>query len=93
MIKFPVVVIAAASASFLATGGHSVFLRAGKYVEASVSPSCRIKGNISMNGGERIYHLPGQVFYEETRIRPEFGERWFCTGTDARAAGWRKARR
>src|SRR4051794_23244536 len=27
--------------------------------------------------GERIYHVPGQKFYSQTSIRPEFGERWF----------------
>jgi len=55
--------------------------------------SCDIKGNISINTGERIYHVPGQEHYDETIIRPEYGERWFCTEAEARAAGWRKARR
>jgi hypothetical protein len=54
---------------------------------------CDIKGNISINSGERIYHVPGQMFYSETIIRPEYGERWFCTEQEAIAAGWRKARR
>lgn len=56
-----------------------------------VDPGCRIKGNISSSG--KIYHLPGQAFYEQTGIRPERGERWFCSEADARAAGWRVARR
>lgn len=55
------------------------------------NPSCRIKGNISKNG--RIYHVPGQEFYERTGINTERGERWFCSATEARAAGWRAARR
>ncbi|MEM6372258.1 MAG: thermonuclease family protein [Pseudomonadota bacterium] len=54
-------------------------------------PACRIKGNISDNG--RIYHVPGQAFYERTGINPARGERWFCSGAEARAAGWRAARR
>ncbi|WP_245278960.1 hypothetical protein [Mesorhizobium loti] len=54
---------------------------------------CNIKGNISINTGEEIYHVPGQKFYDETIIRPEFGERWFCSEAEARAAGWRKSRR
>lgn len=54
--------------------------------------SCDIKGNISINSGERIYHVPGQEYYSETQIRTEFGERWFCTEAEARAAGWRKSR-
>lgn len=52
---------------------------------------CTIKGNISGSG--RIYHLPGQADYDRTRISPDKGERWFCTEAEARAAGWRRARR
>lgn len=54
---------------------------------------CNIKGNVSINSGERIYHVPGQQDYAATIIRPEYGERWFCTEDQARAAGWRKAGR
>ncbi|WP_025056702.1 thermonuclease family protein [Sulfitobacter noctilucicola] len=54
--------------------------------------SCRIKGNISAKGA-RIYHMPGQKFYERTGIRPEHGERWFCSEAQARASGWRPAKR
>ena len=46
---------------------------------------CSIKGNISKNTGERIYHTPGQEYYAQTRINS--GERWFCSEADARAAG------
>ncbi|TJU72556.1 MAG: thermonuclease family protein [Mesorhizobium sp.] len=52
---------------------------------------CNIKGNISSGG--HIYHVPGQKYYDETRITSQKGERWFCSEADARAAGWRKARR
>lgn len=52
---------------------------------------CNIKGNISSGG--RIYHVPGQKYYNETRITSRKGERWFCSEAEARAAGWRKARR
>ena len=55
--------------------------------------TCRIKGNVSINSGKRIYHVPGQEFYSRTKIRPKYGERWFCTEEEARAAGWQKARR
>jgi endonuclease YncB( thermonuclease family) len=51
-----------------------------------------IKGNISRNGGERIYHVPGSSSYDETRIDVANGERWFCTEEDARRAGWRPRR-
>ncbi|MBN9250932.1 MAG: thermonuclease family protein [Mesorhizobium sp.] len=53
---------------------------------------CNIKGNVS-NKGERIYHLPGQKFYEKTKISESKGERWFCSEAEARSAGWRKAQR
>lgn len=59
----------------------------------SLAGACTVKGNISVDTGERIYHVPGQKFYEETRITPQKGERWFCSEEEARAAGWRKARR
>ena len=54
--------------------------------------ACAIKGNISASG-ERIYHVPGQEHYSRTRISTSRGERWFCTEADARAAGWRRARK
>jgi hypothetical protein len=53
---------------------------------------CGIKGNISTTTGERIYHVPGQKYYFVTRIDRFRGERWFCSESDARAAGWRKSR-
>lgn len=49
------------------------------------------QGNIS-SSGERIYHLPGQRFYNVTKIDTSKGERWFCTETQARNAGWRKSK-
>lgn len=53
---------------------------------------CGIKGNISATTGERIYHMPGQKYYFSTRIDRSSGERWFCSETEAVAAGWRKSR-
>jgi hypothetical protein len=52
---------------------------------------CDIKGNISVDSGEKIYHVPGQRYYDQTQISPEYGERWFCTEAEALDAGWRKA--
>ncbi len=54
-------------------------------------PSCAIKGNINA-AGARIYHLPGASGYEETVIRVEQGEQWFCSVDEAVAAGWRARR-
>lgn len=61
-------------------------------VAQSASGACNIKGNVSVRSGERIYHVPGQEYYDETEIRPEHGERWFCSEADARAAGWRRSK-
>jgi hypothetical protein len=61
------------------------------YALSLVSPSCTIKGNVSIDSGEHIYHVPGQEYYDQTRISPQYGERWFCSEAEARAAGWRKA--
>lgn len=67
---------------------------AGILVAAPASaqdPGCNIKGNVSTQG-ERIYHMPGDKYYDETRISASHGERWFCTEAEARQAGWRRAR-
>ncbi|MBB6357810.1 thermonuclease family protein [Aminobacter aganoensis] len=56
------------------------------------SSSCDIKGNVSAEG-ERIYHVPGQKFYRQTKISERKGERWFCSEAEAKQAGWRKAKR
>jgi hypothetical protein len=53
---------------------------------------CDIKGNVSLATGERIYHAPGQEYYEATRIRRSRGERWFCSEEEAIEAGWRRSR-
>ena len=89
------VVAAAAAIGFggvvvfsLPDSGSSMFSSA----VSNFGQDCNIKGNISINSGERIYHLPGQEFYAETVIRTEYGERWFCSEAEARSAGWRRAR-
>ncbi|GAA4890047.1 thermonuclease family protein [Tessaracoccus lubricantis] len=53
---------------------------------------CVIKGNINREG-ERIYHVPGQEYYDRTKIDVVDGEQWFCTPEEAEAAGWRPAKR
>jgi hypothetical protein len=55
------------------------------------SGECVIKGNVNTKG-QRIYHVPGQKYYNDTRIQASHGERWFCSEAEARAAGWRKSR-
>ena len=66
------------------------FRHAGWQVaEAGAPEGCAIKGNISKNG--RIYHMPWQVWYANVKIDPGRGVRWFCSESEAIAAGWRPA--
>lgn len=58
---------------------------------SSQDNGCLIKGNIS-SSGEKIYHLPGQRYYDKTVIDESKGERWFCTESEALSAGWRKSK-
>lgn len=48
---------------------------------------CKIKGNIS-SSKEKIYHVPGGMFYDRTKA-----EECFNTEDQARAAGYRKSSR
>lgn len=54
-------------------------------------PTCLVKGNVSSKGAH-IYHLPGSRDYSAVRIDPDRGERWFCSASEATAAGWRPTR-
>ncbi|MEM6407254.1 MAG: thermonuclease family protein [Pseudomonadota bacterium] len=54
---------------------------------------CPVKGNISPNTGEKIFHVPGQRHYDSVKINTAYGEACFETEAQARAAGWRKSRR
>ena len=54
--------------------------------------ACLIKGDIARRN-TRVYHVPGGRHYARTRIDPAHGERWFCSETEARAAGWQRSRR
>lgn len=91
MARFATVVMLCAAAAFVAPAAFHA--ATSGIATLGSAESCVIKGNISINSGKRIYHVPGQEDYEATRIRTEYGERWFCTEADARAAGWRKAGR
>lgn len=68
----------------------SLFL-SGTIASVAQRGSCNIKGNVSTKG-ERIYHVPGQKYYGDTRIQSSHGERWFCSEEEARAAGWRRSK-
>lgn len=60
-------------------------------VSVSTSSDCLIKGNISVSG-EKIYHMPGQKYFDKTQVDETKGEKWFCSEGDAVAAGWRKSK-
>jgi len=90
-LGFGAVSFARSPDAFMAgTQSMTMQIASGGYASAG---KCVIKGNVSINSGEHIYHVPGQEFYTRTRISPEYGERWFCSEAEARAAGWRKAYR
>lgn len=59
--------------------------------QPTATGACTIKGNV--NGQSKIYHLPGQATYNETKINEAAGDRWFCTEDQAVGAGFRKALR
>jgi hypothetical protein len=67
--------------------------RSPSTITSIAKPGCTIKGNISINTGNKFYHLPGMEDYESTAIDLASGERWFCTESEAKANGWRKAPR
>ncbi len=56
-------------------------------------PGCTIKGNISIETGNKVYHLPCLEDYESTVIDLSKGEKWFCTEPEAISNDWSKAPR
>ncbi|OGY26947.1 MAG: hypothetical protein A2Z11_02730 [Candidatus Woykebacteria bacterium RBG_16_43_9] len=64
---------------------------AGAKTTTAPETDCVIKGNIS-SSGEKIYHTPGQRYYNQTVISESKGERWFCSEDEATDVGWRKSR-
>ena len=78
----PAVPAASRGSAFTCIGGCAV----------APDPSCAIKGNVN-SSEEKIYHTPGGAYYDRTDIKPEEGDRWFCTETEAEAAGCRPSDR
>ena len=62
-------------------------------ITAIRKPGCIVKGNISIATGNKLYHVPGMEDYDGTTIDTGKGEKWFCSESEAVAAGWRKAPR
>ena len=61
--------------------------------EFSGSDTPVIKGNVDRRPGERLYHVPGSLFYSTTVVEPGRGDRWFCTEAEAQALGWKRSKR
>lgn len=78
---------------FLAISALTLFTLPACSSEESSSSDCNIKGNISYNTGEKIYHLPEDQFYDVTEIDESNGERWFCSEEEAEEAGFRRSLR
>jgi endonuclease YncB( thermonuclease family) len=55
--------------------------------EPQAPQGCAIKGNVTAHG--KIYHMPWSPWYDQIKIDPAKGRRWFCTEAEALAAGWR----
>ena len=51
---------------------------------------CTIKWNVNFDTWEKNYHIPWSRFYSETIVNTLYGERWFCSESDAVNAWWRK---
>lgn len=67
--------------------------RAKRWEEAArtAPDGCPIKGQLTGDG--RVYVLPWSPNYERVKVRDEKGERWFCSESEARAAGWKPVER
>lgn len=62
-----------------------------KQPQQEQSGGCQIKGNIN-NKRDKIYHIPGSLWYKQTQINTAKGERWFYSESEAQNAGWGKPR-
>ena len=58
--------------------------------ETKAPSGCAIKGNVTAKG--RIYHMPWSPWYGKVTINSAAGERWFCSESEAQAAGWRASK-
>ena len=52
-----------------------------------------IKGNVEQPTGERLYHVPGGLFYLTTVTERDQGDRLFCTEAGAQALGRMRSKR
>lgn len=57
--------------------------------EIPPDPKCAIKGNHDLDREENLYLLPYCPYYSVTNIRRFEGDRWFCTESEAKKAGFK----
>lgn len=76
-----------ASGSAQANARHA-FAQPRQAAPAAVD-GCAIKGNVTASG--LIYHTPSSPWYHKVSMGGATGKRWFCSETEAVAAGWRAA--
>jgi uncharacterized lipoprotein len=53
-------------------------------------PCVVVKGNISRDG-RKLYHVEGMPNFNTVKISEAAGERFFCSTSEAEAAGWVRA--
>ena len=63
-------------------------INAPEIIAEKSDEECDIKGNVNSKG-ERIYHFSWCPSYERTKIKPEEGDKWFCSGETAELEGFR----
>ena len=56
------------------------------------SADCAIKGNVNWSG-KCIFHTPAGHRYKRIAMQAKYGDRWFCTPTEAIASGCRETKR
>jgi hypothetical protein len=90
IVAAPAQPAAAPVADAPATGNSNpdAFVCNGGCTQPPPGSTCVIKGNVNSNK-ELIYHTTSSRSYKNTDIKPEEGDRWFCTEAEAQAAGFR----
>lgn len=63
-----------------------------QYARDDAPEGCPIKGSIDRDG-QHFYRMPWDTHYDNTKISPNKGERWFCDEAEALEAGWRAVRK
>lgn len=79
------------AANLNARAHHLGVYSPGCYQPDPPDPQCPIKGNIDDRTGEKQYLTPDCRHYSKVIIEKSFGEAYFCSEKEARAAGFTKS--